>query len=63
MKTLSILTILAGALFITACDNAQKPKIKNPLAGHVKALKKAKEVENLIQEATKNRLKQVDGIE
>jgi uncharacterized lipoprotein YajG len=62
MKALSILLILAGSLTLTACDENQKPKIKNPLAGHVEALQKAKDVERLLQEATEKRLKSIEGL-
>jgi len=61
MKSLSLFILLV--LTFTACDKAQKPKIKNPLAGHVKALEKAKNIESLIQKSTENRLKQVDNID
>jgi len=58
MKALSILLVLAGTLFISACDGEpQKPKIKNPLAGHAKALEKAKDVERQLQESLDKRMK------
>jgi len=58
MKILSVLLVLAGTLLISACDGeTQKPKIKNPLAGHVKALEKAKDVERQLQESLDRRMK------
>jgi len=62
MKALSILLILAGSLALTACDETPKPKIGNPFAGHVDALKKANDLERQIQEATDKRMKQLDGL-
>ena len=62
MKVFSLSLILAASLTTTACDEAQKPKIKNPLAGHAEALQKAKDLERQIQEATEKRMKQIDGL-
>lgn len=54
MKMLSQIKfyILMALLFVSACDS--KPitsTIKNPLAGHVEALEKAKNVEKQLLEA------------
>jgi len=62
MKSLSIFVVLTGALTLTACGDTQKPKIENPFAGQVDALKKAKDVERQLQEATEKRMKKIDGI-
>ncbi len=63
MKTLNILLVLAGTLVLTACDGEpQKPKIKNPLAGHVEALEKAKALEKQMQDALKKKMEGVDGL-
>ncbi len=41
-----------SAFLISACDNKPaKSKIENPLAGHAKALEKAKDVEKQLLEA------------
>ena len=48
-NNISILIIL---FLMSACDNdPAKSKIENPLAGHAKALEKAKEVEKKLSEA------------
>ena len=48
-NSISILMIL---FLMSACDNnPAKSKIENPLAGHAKALEKAKEVEQKLLEA------------
>ena len=62
MKALGILLILAGSLTLTACGETQKPKIENPLAGHVDALQKAKDLERQIQDATDKRMKQLEAL-
>ena len=46
------LFIFILVFFISACDSKPaKSKIENPLAGHVKALEKAKDVERQLLEA------------
>ncbi len=62
MKTLSIFLVLVGSLTLTACGDTQKPKIENPFAGHVDALKKAKDVERQLKEAMDKRMKKIDGL-
>lgn len=63
MKALSILLVLAGTLLISACDGEpQKPKIKNPLAGHVEALEKAKAVEKQLHDSLKKKMDAVDSM-
>jgi len=63
MKLFSIVLVLASAVFITACDGTpQKPKIKNPLAGHVEALEKAKALEKQMQDALKKKMETIDGL-
>ena len=61
MRIRSVLLVLAGSFLISACDGEpQKPKIKNPLAGHVKALEKAKALEKQMQDALKKKMEAVD---
>jgi hypothetical protein len=62
MKTLSIFIILTGSLLLTACDETQVPKIKNPFAGHVDALQKAKDLKLQIEDATDKKMKQLNGL-
>ena len=62
MKTLVVFLALAGSLMLTACGETQKPKLENPFAGHVDALKKAKDVERQLQDAVDKRMKQIDGL-
>ncbi len=66
MKLLSILFIFAGVLSLTACDDAKKQlskaKIENPLAGHMEALKAAKDVERQLLESEEKRRKMIDAL-
>ena len=55
------LFILVMMLSISACDSKPaKSKIENPLAGHVKALEKAKDVERQLLEAQQRTQDAVD---
>ncbi|MEE9310292.1 MAG: hypothetical protein V3U64_04670 [Cocleimonas sp.] len=62
MKLFNLSLILAGSLAIVACDNNQKPVIKNPLAGHVEAIEKAKDLERQLQESLNQKMKKIDGL-
>ena len=62
MKKVSMMFLLAGLLAISACDEAPKSKMENPLAGHAKALEKAKDVERQLLEADKNQRKAIDAM-
>ena len=55
------LFILMMLFAISACDSKPaKSKIENPLAGHVQALEKAKDVEKQLLEAQQRTLDAVD---
>ncbi|MEE9326730.1 MAG: hypothetical protein V3U71_05490 [Cocleimonas sp.] len=56
----SIVLSITSLLIITGCDDAPKSKIKNPLAGHVEALEKAKDVERQLLEAADKQRKAID---
>ena len=66
MKAINLVLILASLFTITACDDVKeqmnKVKIDNPLAGHMKALEAAKDVERQILEADQKRRKMVDDL-
>jgi len=62
MKIITTLFAVVGLLIISACDEAPKSKIENPLAGHVEALEKAKDVERQMLEAAEKQRKAIDDM-
>lgn len=67
MRAIKLVLIIASLFTITACDDdvkeqVNKVKIDNPLAGHMKALEAAKDVERQILEADQKRRKMVDDL-
>lgn len=65
MKAIYLSLIIASLLSITACDDAKKiteAKIKNPLEGHMKALKAAKDLEHKLIESEKKRRETIDAL-
>jgi hypothetical protein len=62
IKTISILLTVSSLLVISSCDDAPKSKIKNPLAGHVQALEKAKDVERQLLDAADKQRKAIDDM-
>lgn len=61
-KRISIVFTLSGLLILSACDDAPKSDIKNPLAGHVQAIEKAKDVERQLLEAAEKKRKAIDDM-
>lgn len=62
MKTIGTLCLLAGIFMLAGCDEAPKSKIKNPMAGQVEALEKAKDVERQLLEADIKKRKAIDDM-
>ena len=62
MKITTTICILIGLLAISACDEAPKPKIANPLAGQAEALQKAKEAERQLLDAAEKQRKTIDDL-
>ena len=64
MKILTTLFLLSGLILTLGCDKQSPPKskIENPLAGHTKALEKAKDVERQLNEAAEKQRKAIDSM-
>ena len=64
MKRLVTLFFLIGIIFTQGCDNKSPPKskIENPLAGHAKALEKAKDLERQLHDAAEKQRKAIDSM-
>ena len=64
MKFFTILFLLFGLILTQGCDNQSPPKskIENPLAGHAKALEKAKDLERQLKEAAEKQRKAIDSM-
>ncbi len=63
MKSILVLLSFLGLVTISGCDSEPpKSKIKNPLAGQVDALKKAKEVEGILKDAAEKQRKSIDDM-
>jgi len=61
MKQILLLVFVASMLLLSACDGTSpKSKIANPLAGHVDALNKAKELEKSLQDSLDKQQKAID---
>lgn len=64
MKFPTFLILLCGLILTQGCDSKSPPesKIENPLAGQIKALEKAKDVERLLNEAAEKQRKAIDSM-
>ncbi len=64
MKLSTFLILICGLILIQGCDNKSPPKskIENPLAGQVKALEKAKDLERQLNEAAEKQRKAIDSM-
>ena len=62
MKIITTIFILTISIVISACDEAPKPKIVNPLSDQVEALEKAKEVERQLLDAAEKQRRTIDGL-
>ena len=60
---LFFLGLVTSLVTISGCDSEPpKSKVKNPLAGQVEALKKAKEVEGILKDAAEKQRKSIDDM-
>ncbi len=64
MKLLITPVFLFGLILTQGCDNQSPPKnkIENPLAGHTKALEKAKDLERQLKEAAEKQRKAINSM-
>lgn len=58
----STFCLLTAAFMLSACDTTPKTETVNPLAGQVKALEKAKDVERKLLDAAQKQRNSIDDM-